>query len=51
VPLFFIVLHRMLPFFTAPVIPQLGAWQPDGALFLIAGDRWHCLLVLQGAVL
>lgn len=48
-PLFFIVLHRMLPFFTASVIPGLEAWRPNGALYLMLLLFWgHGLFQLLG---
>ncbi|WP_303786417.1 NnrS family protein [Azovibrio restrictus] len=34
-PLFYIVLHRMLPFFTAAVLPGFEAWRPHGVLYLM----------------
>lgn len=45
VPLFFVVLHRMLPFFTSAMIPLVPVWRPMGVLWLmLAAVAGHGLL-------
>jgi uncharacterized protein involved in response to NO len=36
-PVYAIVSHRMLPFFTASAVPGLEAWRPNGLLFVMLG--------------
>lgn len=48
-PLFFIVLHRMLPFFVASTLPGTQAWRPLALLYLmLACLLGHGLLQLAG---
>lgn len=50
-PLYITVLHRLIPFFTAGVVPQLDAWRPLWllqALLVIA--LAHALLPVAGAL-
>lgn len=44
-PVFVIVLHRMIPFFTAAALPRLDAWRPNWLLWTLLAGIW-----LQGAV-
>lgn len=49
VPLFATVTHRMIPFFTANVVPRLIPWRPLWTLaILVAGSLAHLGLVLSG---
>lgn len=36
-PVFAVVSHRMLPFFTASAMPMLDAWRPDALLWALVG--------------
>lgn len=44
-PVFVIVLHRMIPFFTAAALPRLDAWRPNWLLWTLLCGVW-----LQGAL-
>ena len=49
VPLFATVSHRMIPFFTANVVPRLVPWRPAWSLAALAGGAaLHGALVLAG---
>ena len=49
VPLFATVTHRMIPFFTANVLPHLAPWRPGWTLAVIVGASLaHGLLVVLG---
>lgn len=37
-PVFVVVSHRMLPFFSAAALPQLEAWKPNTLLLLLLGS-------------
>lgn len=45
VPVFVVVLHRMIPFFTAAALPRLDAWRPNWLLWTLLVGIW-----LQGAL-
>lgn len=45
VPVFVVVLHRMIPFFTAAALPRLDAWRPNWLLWTLLAGTW-----LQGAL-
>jgi uncharacterized protein involved in response to NO len=45
VPVFVVVLHRMIPFFTAAALPRLDAWRPNWLLWTLLTGTW-----LQGAL-
>ena len=45
VPVFVVVLHRMIPFFTAAALPSLDAWRPNWLLWTLLSGTW-----LQGAL-
>lgn len=44
-PVFVVVLHRMIPFFTAAALPRLDAWRPNWLLWTLLTGIW-----LQGAL-
>ncbi len=44
-PVFVVVLHRMIPFFTAAALPRLDAWRPNWLLWALLAGIW-----LQGAL-
>ena len=49
VPLFASVSHRMIPFFTANVVPYVAPWRPGWTLaLLVAASYAHGLLVAAG---
>lgn len=51
VPLFTTVSHRMIPFFTANVVPYVRPWRPAWTLAtLLAASVVHGCLVISGAV-
>ena len=39
-PVFAVVSHRMLPFFTASALPALDTWRPNALLGLMVGVLW-----------
>ena len=39
-PVFFSVCHRMIPFFSANVLPDYQPWRPDWLLLALAGGAW-----------
>lgn len=45
VPVFVVVLHRMIPFFTAAALPRLDAWRPNWLLWTLLAGIW-----LQGGL-
>lgn len=45
VPVFVVVLHRMIPFFTAAALPRLDAWRPNWLLWALLAGIW-----LQGGL-
>lgn len=45
VPVFVVVQHRMIPFFTAAALPRLDAWRPNWLLWALLVGIW-----LQGAL-
>lgn len=46
-PVFLIVSHRMLPFFSAHVLPSYLSWRPNWLLYVLVGGVWlHGLLAL-----
>jgi len=48
-PLFASVCHRMIPFFTANVVPRLVPWRPAWTLAALAGGAFaHGVLLLAG---
>ncbi len=53
VPVFVIVLHRMIPFFTAAALPRLDAWRPNWLLWTLLAGIWlqGALHVTEGSVL
>lgn len=49
VPVFVVVAHRMLPFFTASVLPAVRAWRPRWLLAALVGGVWlHGLAGIVG---
>lgn len=40
VPVYLVVAHRMIPFFTANVVPVIDAWRPVWLLALLVGASW-----------
>jgi uncharacterized protein involved in response to NO len=49
IPVFLVVVHRMLPFFTASAIPSLAAWRPNWVLWcFLAASVGHGAMELAG---
>jgi uncharacterized protein involved in response to NO len=49
-PVFLVVVHRMLPFFTASALPSIAAWRPYWVLWcFLAASAGHGALELLGA--
>jgi uncharacterized protein involved in response to NO len=51
IPVLLVVVHRMLPFFTASAIPSIGAWRPYWVLWcFLAASVGHGAMELAGPV-
>ena len=49
IPVFLVVVHRMLPFFTASVLPSIAAWRPYWVLWcFLAAALGHGAIELAG---
>ena len=48
-PVFLSVSHRMIPFFSASVLPSYSVWKPVGLLYALIGLSWaHAAVTLWG---